>query len=78
MSTAIHPLPLSEDLAAIVDSAAMPLRPSDRPLFFEAVGAELSRQPTLGPGVVFRVARELQREFFSPPAQPYRGSRAGL
>ena len=78
MSTATHLLPLSENLAAIVDSAALPLRPSDRPLFLEEVGAELSRRPAIGPGVVFRIVKEIQRRYFEPPAQPYRGSRAGL
>ena len=71
-------LPPSDNLQSIVDSAAMPLRPSDRPLFFEAVGAELQQYSEIGPGIVFRVARELQRKFFDPPLQPYRGSRAGL
>ena len=62
MSTATHLLPLSENLAAIVDSAALPLRPSDRPLFLEEVGAELSRQPAIGPGVVFRIVKDIQRD----------------
>ena len=78
MSTASHPLPSSEDLAAIVDSAAMPLRPCDRPPFLEEVGAELSRQPTLGPGLVYRIARETQRRFFDPPGLTHRGARAGV
>ena len=55
----------------------MPLRPSDRPLFFEEVGAELQQYSEIGPGSVFRVAREVQKRYFDPPAQPYRGARLG-
>ena len=71
-------LPPSDNLQAIVDSAALPLRPCDRPLFFASVGAELSRHPEVGPGSVFRVCREVQKRYFDPPAQSYRGPRAGL
>jgi len=32
-----------------------------------ALAQELGREPQLGPGVIHRVASDLQRHFFDPP-----------
>jgi hypothetical protein len=39
----------------------------DRDAFLKALAAELDKQPMLGPGVVHRIAREIQARLFSPP-----------
>jgi hypothetical protein len=47
--------------------AASPLDDDLRDAFVQAVALELSRLGPLGPGLVFRVARSAQRQFFTPP-----------
>jgi hypothetical protein len=51
---------LSDDELEAVMSAARPLQPKARTEFLTAVAAELERQPERGPGVIYRVCRELQ------------------
>jgi hypothetical protein len=53
------------ELTAVLD-ACKPLRPGDRDPFLRALAQEL-REPQLGPSVIHRVARNLQRQFFDPP-----------
>ena len=61
------PLKLSDaELTAVMD-ACQPLRPYDRDPFLRALAQELGREPQLGPGVIHRVAKNLQRQFFGPP-----------
>ena len=47
--------------------ACRPLRPHDRNAFLIALSIELERERQLGPGVVHRTCRNLQRQFFNPP-----------
>jgi hypothetical protein len=54
------------ELSAIVE-ASRPLAPRDRAKFVEAVAVELSRFPEIGPGIVGRVVRDLQKQHLSPP-----------
>jgi hypothetical protein len=61
------PLNLSDDELAIVMDCAKPLRPAERNAFLVAVSIELGRERQLGPGIVSRVCRNLQRGFFDPP-----------
>ena len=78
MSIAIDPNslpPLSDDLQSIIDAAARPLRPHDVPSFLGAIAEELRNHPQLGPGLIFRIARETQRRFFDPPGETHRGPR---
>ena len=51
----------------ILLSAARPLPPSDHAAFLEEPTDTLANCPELGDGVVYRVARQLQRKFFDPP-----------
>ena len=67
----------SDDLRNIVHAAAAPLRPSDVESFLTEVGEELRRYSEIGPGLVFHTVREVQRRYFEPPVQPYRGPRHG-
>jgi hypothetical protein len=58
------------ELTAVLDACkplCKPLRPGDRDPFLRALAQELGREPQLGPGVIHRVARNLQRQFFDPP-----------
>ncbi|WP_426613764.1 hypothetical protein [Bradyrhizobium sp. McL0616] len=55
------PLSLSdEELAAVMD-AATPLQPHQRSEFLRDVSAELASYEVVGPGVIHRIVRELQR-----------------
>jgi hypothetical protein len=58
---------LSDDELRAIMAAASPLRPRDRDAFLLDVAAELAKRAELGPGIVARLARELQRRHFDPP-----------
>jgi hypothetical protein len=60
-------LSLSDAELQIVMAAAAPLRPRDRDGFMADVATRLALYPELGPGIVSRVCRELQRRHFDPP-----------
>ena len=47
--------------------ACKPLRPQDRNAFLVALSIELGRERQLGPGIVHRTCRNLQRQFRDPP-----------
>jgi hypothetical protein len=59
-------------------SLAQPLDPAMRDAFLRAIAIELGRyQPAeIGPGLVNRVARGLQRQFMTPSLGPIPRSRA--
>jgi hypothetical protein len=63
----MSPIKLSDDELSAVLAAARPLPVDLRDPFLHAVAHELSGRAEVGPGVVHRVCRELQRQFFSPP-----------
>jgi len=58
---------LTDDELAIVMTAAQPLAPRQRDLFLQALGNVLARYSGLGPGVLHRICKDLQRQFFDPP-----------
>ena len=63
-------LQLSDDEMQLLRDLALPLEQSKRGPFLQAVAGalETSRQRgTLGNGEIHRVARQAQREFFTPP-----------
>jgi hypothetical protein len=60
-------LSLSDDELDIVFNLARPLEPQLRDPFLRAVALELERYEAIGPGLIFRVGKQLQREFFRPP-----------
>jgi hypothetical protein len=62
-----RPIALTDAELALVNDVARPLRPQDRDAFMRALADELSRHPSIGPGLVHRIARDLQRTFFTPP-----------
>jgi len=53
-------------------AAAWPLAPADRAPFLEFVAATLARQPTIGDGVVHKIAVEMQRRYRTPPLDDQR------
>jgi hypothetical protein len=61
------PLRLTGDQLSAVFAAAQPLARNVREDFLEALGARLQQYPELGDGAVYRVIREVQREFWEPP-----------
>jgi hypothetical protein len=63
----MSPLSLSDDQMDAVMRAAAPLHPADRSAFLERMAERLRGVEILGDGLVSRIAREVQREFFRPP-----------
>jgi hypothetical protein len=61
------PLRLTDAELDVVHRLAWPLLPVDRGPYLEAVAAALQAERTLGDGVVYRVAVQVQRKFWSPP-----------
>jgi len=60
--------PLTDDQLDTLDRLAWPLSPKDRTPFIEAMIARLGKRPELiGPGYIGQIAREIQREFWTPP-----------
>jgi hypothetical protein len=57
------PLSLSDDEFAAVQAAAAPIHPLQRGAFLEALAKELEQHPVVGPGLVHRLAAELQRRY---------------
>jgi hypothetical protein len=51
----------------LINYAALPLERRQRDAFMTAVLAALEGVPELGPGVVHRVIRATQRQFWDPP-----------
>ena len=69
MSSSPRPIALSDAELDAILNLAQPLDPAMRDPFLRAVAIELARyQPAeLGPGLINRVGRLLQKEFWSPP-----------
>jgi hypothetical protein len=57
------PLSLNDDEYNAVQAAAAPIHPLQRDAFLKALAVELGRHPVVGPGLVHRVAAELQKTF---------------
>jgi hypothetical protein len=57
------PLPISDDLLAVIERAALPVSARERPLFLEGVAAELARHSEIGPGLVHRACAQVQRQY---------------
>ena len=58
---------LNDRQVEILLAAARLLPSSDHAAFLEEATEALADCPELGDGVVYRVARQLQRKFFDPP-----------
>jgi hypothetical protein len=55
------PLSLSDDEYNAVQAAAAPIHPRQRDAFLKALAEELTLHPVVGPGLVLRLAADLQR-----------------
>ena len=58
---------LSDSELDAVMAAARPLAVQCRDAFLQRVASALHGYGEIGPGVVYRVAAQVQREFFDPP-----------
>jgi hypothetical protein len=63
-TTATRPLSLSDDELQQVMNACAPLPPDRRDAFLRQVASELASCGEIGPGSVFRVIRDVQKQFF--------------
>jgi hypothetical protein len=55
------PLALTDDELSAIQRAAAPVHPQQRSAFLQALAKELELHPIIGPGLVHRLAAELQR-----------------
>ena len=58
-------LKLTDDELTAVFETARTLPRCDRDLFLKTLASELDMQPVLGPGIVHRIAREIQQRLFA-------------
>lgn len=56
-------LSVSDDEYAAIQAAAAPVHPHERDAFLRSLAEELGRHTTIGPGLIHRVAGDLQRRF---------------
>jgi hypothetical protein len=61
------PLSLNDDEYNAVQAAAAPIHPLQRSAFLQALAKELELHPAIGPGLVHRLAAELQRRYAIAP-----------
>src|SRR3954452_16119205 len=61
------PLRLTDAQITTIMALSRPLSPDQRVAFLEMLVSRLNDQRELGDGEVYRLCRELQKEFFSPP-----------
>jgi hypothetical protein len=61
-------LSLSDQELDVLMNLAKPLDPQLRDPFLRSVATELARYPEVGPGLIFRIGKQLQREFFRAPS----------
>ena len=67
------PLQLNDDEMSVLLSLAGPIDQQRRPQFLQEVAAELEAKRQageLGEGYVHRLARQIQRRYFTPPELP--------
>jgi hypothetical protein len=69
-----RPLALSDSQLDAVLRAAAPLQPVDRDAFLVLVAARLRGVEMIGDGVVARVCKEAQREFWTRPTSVARAT----
>ena len=68
---------LDDSEMQILIEAARPIPQHDRAAFLADVAAELARYPELGPGIIGRVVREIQRRHLNAPDLRGVGSKYG-
>ena len=70
MQSQPQPLSLSDDALGTLIQLARPLELEMRDPFLRAVASQLAgyKPDAIGPGLVSRIGRQLQREFFVAPA----------
>jgi hypothetical protein len=61
------PLKLTDSEMVLIFAAARPLQVQDRDAFLQEVAERLAAMPMRGDGLVYQVAREIQRRHWDPP-----------
>jgi hypothetical protein len=61
------PLALTDDKMLAIQRHAKPLQPQDRSTYVQCVAELLTGYAEIGDGLVFRAARQAQREYFHAP-----------
>jgi hypothetical protein len=61
------PLSLSDAELSAVQRAAAPVHPRQRDAFLKALASELEQHPVVGPGLVHRLAGDVQRRYVIAP-----------
>jgi hypothetical protein len=61
------PISLSDEELTFVMRITEPLPAADRSAYLRALAALLRQEPVVGPGVTYRLARQLLREFWKAP-----------
>jgi hypothetical protein len=64
---ATAPISLSDEELSFVLQITQPLLPQDRSAYLRALAELLKQEPVIGPGLTYRLARELLREFWRAP-----------
>jgi hypothetical protein len=65
----LPPLALTDSQLDAIHRSAWPLAPRDHSPFLEAVTQALQQKRTIGDGVVYRVAMQTQRLFWTRPVE---------
>jgi hypothetical protein len=60
------PLALTDESLSTLMRLAEPLQPADRSRFLADVAAQLGRYQEVGEGLISRVARDCQKQYFRP------------
>jgi hypothetical protein len=61
------PISLSDEELSFVMRITEPLPAADRSAYLRALAKLLQQEPVLGPGLTYRLARQLLREFWKAP-----------
>jgi hypothetical protein len=72
----MSPPDLPDAELGVLMTLAAPLERARRVAFLERATAILASRPERGPGVVHRVGRELQRDYYNPPQMSDAGERS--
>ena len=67
-SSAPAMLSLSDEELNVIISLARPIEAAMRDPFLRSRAKDLARYQDIGPGLIFRIGKQHQREFFRPPS----------
>jgi hypothetical protein len=59
---------LSDEELAVIMESARPIPARERDHFLQDIAAELAQHQEIGPGLIGRLSRDMQRRYIGPPA----------